>query len=176
MRGFTLVELLITITIVAILLALAVPSYSHITTSKRMASELDALLVDMQYARSEALRQGTTVEICQSSDGKTCTSGTNWDQGWIVTCPTTSTHCVSAAPVLKVHTAFTGTETFTASNTTSAIVYGPSGFPFPGGTAILFSMHANNDPTLTRCLELTIVGQLITQAGGTTFPDGTQCL
>jgi type IV fimbrial biogenesis protein FimT len=157
-RGFTLVELLITVTIVAIMLAFAVPSYSHIIASKRMVSELNALLVDMQYARSEAQRQGTTVQICQSSDQKNCTNSNSWEQGWIVEC--TGAKCASTA-VLKVHSAFTGPETFNASNNTSAVVYGPSGFPFPGGNAILYSMHANNDQSLTRCLQMSTVGQLI---------------
>ncbi|MFK9866802.1 Tfp pilus assembly protein FimT/FimU, partial [Escherichia coli] len=59
--GFTLTEVMIVTTIVAILFGIGLPSYKYVTTSNRVASEVNALLGDMQFARSEAVREGQTV-------------------------------------------------------------------------------------------------------------------
>ena len=53
--GMTLVELLVTVTLVAILLVVGLPSYQSITTTNRMAAEMNALVSDLQYARGEAV-------------------------------------------------------------------------------------------------------------------------
>ena len=83
-RGFTLTELIVVTAIVAILLGIAIPSYKYITTSYRMSAEVNGLLGDLQFARSEALKEGNGVTACVSTDGATCTGGANWYAGWIV--------------------------------------------------------------------------------------------
>ncbi len=62
--GLTLVELMVVITIVAVLLALGVPSYRYVTSSNRVSSEVNALLGDLMFARSEAIKEGATVTVC----------------------------------------------------------------------------------------------------------------
>jgi type IV fimbrial biogenesis protein FimT len=82
--GFTMIEMLMTIAIATILLSLAIPSFRYVTNSNRIASELNGLLGDLQLARAEAIKEGRTVTVCQSSDGATCTDSTSWQGGWIV--------------------------------------------------------------------------------------------
>ena len=79
-KGFTLTEMMVVTAIVAILFAIAIPSYKYLTTSYRMSAEINNLVGDLQYARGEALKEGTPVTVCVSSDGATCTGGNNW--GW----------------------------------------------------------------------------------------------
>src|ERR1700731_4176085 len=91
--GFTLLELMVVITIVAILMALGVPSYRYVTNSNRMSGEVNALLGDLQFARSEAIKEGATVTVCPTSNPSAtppiCNAGSSeWDKGWIVTSPT----------------------------------------------------------------------------------------
>ena len=62
--GLTLIELLIVITLMAILMGIGVPSYRYVTTSNRMSTEVNSLLGDLQYARSEAAREGQFVAVC----------------------------------------------------------------------------------------------------------------
>src|ERR1039457_2312011 len=85
--GFTLIELLTLITIVAILMALAVPSYQYVTNSNRISGEVNGLLGDMQYARSEAIKEGQTVTVCSSTNptaaAPTCAGNAAWQNGWI---------------------------------------------------------------------------------------------
>ena len=84
-KGFTLTELIVVSAIVAILLGIAIPSYKYISTSYRMSAEVNGLLGDLQFARSEALKEGNGVTACVSNDGATCTGGGgSWSAGWIV--------------------------------------------------------------------------------------------
>jgi len=83
-QGFTLIELLVVVAIAAILLTVGVPSYLTTISGYRVANETNALVGDLQYARSEAIKQGVTVSMCISTDGATCSASTNhWEAGHI---------------------------------------------------------------------------------------------
>lgn len=83
--GFTLLELMVAVAILAIGTAIAAPSYSAMLRSNRTKSVASELLAALSLARSEAARRGQPVSICKSSDGSNCAgSNTQWDSGWIV--------------------------------------------------------------------------------------------
>lgn len=79
--GFTLMELLLAIAVLAILTTLAVPPFTQFIQNNRLASEANEMVASFQFARSEALKRGVPVQVCSSNDGATC--GGNWNQGWI---------------------------------------------------------------------------------------------
>lgn len=85
-RGFTLIELMVTIAVLAILLAVAIPSYQTFVMNSRMASQTNDLITALSLARSEAVKRAANVTVCASSNSTTaiptCTGG--WAQGWIV--------------------------------------------------------------------------------------------
>lgn len=85
-RGFTLTELMICIAVLAVLMALAVPTFKNASLPSKLRSEANSLTGDARLARSEAIKRNTTVTLCVSADGKTCGTG-NWSQGWIVVAP-----------------------------------------------------------------------------------------
>jgi len=70
--------LLVVITIVAILMGLGVPSFKYVTVSNRMSAEVNGLLGDMQLARAEAIKEGSSVTVCSSTDGANCSGSTDW--------------------------------------------------------------------------------------------------
>jgi type IV fimbrial biogenesis protein FimT len=80
--GFTLVELMVTVAIVAILSAIALPSFSTSIRNSRLASTTNEFIAGVNLARSEAVKSNRIGQICASSDGATC--GTDWSAGWIV--------------------------------------------------------------------------------------------
>ncbi len=84
-EGFTFIELLVTISIAAILMTIAVPSFQTFFHNTRMATVSNELLASFSLARSEAIRRGQHVSVCRSSTGTSCAAaGNGWDAGWIV--------------------------------------------------------------------------------------------
>lgn len=82
-HGFTLVELMITLAVMAILLALATPSFEGLIASSRLASATNELNATLRQARSEAMRRGQRVTVCASANGNQCTNN-DWTSGWIM--------------------------------------------------------------------------------------------
>jgi type IV fimbrial biogenesis protein FimT len=85
--GFTLVEMLVTLLILAILVGVGVPTFLDATLGSRLGSAANNLVVSLHLARSEAIKRNTTVKVCPSTDGATCATSSSWQGGWIVIAP-----------------------------------------------------------------------------------------
>jgi len=83
-KGFTLIELMVTLAVAAILLTMGVPSFRATVENNRLTAAANELVGALNLARSEAIKRGVRVTVCKSSDGATCTTSGNWEQGWIV--------------------------------------------------------------------------------------------
>lgn len=84
-HGFTLVELMVTVTIMAILTMIALPSYRDTIRRNQVNSASNALLASLNYARAEAITRAQIVTLCPSATAAGCTSGgTAWENGWMV--------------------------------------------------------------------------------------------
>lgn len=81
-RGFTLIELIVTIAIAAILLTIAIPNFRTFSMNNRMATQANDLITALNLARSEAVKRSANVTVCASSNSTSCTG--TWAQGWIV--------------------------------------------------------------------------------------------
>ena len=170
--GFTLMELLVVVAIVAILLGIGVPSYRYITNSHRMSSEVNGLLGDLQFARAEAIKEGQPITACVSRDGATCDLGSiTWQEGWIVFQDANNNQTVDPGEaVLRVQRAFTGTDTFIADTGIGSVTFNREGFATGAGgllpaTVTLHDQTAN--AAWTRCLYINLVGLMATE---TTLP------
>lgn len=94
-RGFTLIELIVVMTISAILVAAAIPSFVWLNARTKAANASNSLLASFELARSEAIRRNMNVSVCRAEDptlaAPVCSSaavgaiaGDDWGTGWVV--------------------------------------------------------------------------------------------
>lgn len=84
--GFTLIELIITLAIAGILLAVAVPNFISFVQNSRLTSQANDLVTALNYARSEAIKRGVRVTVCSRASDTSCAAAgvTDWSNGWLV--------------------------------------------------------------------------------------------
>jgi type IV fimbrial biogenesis protein FimT len=79
-----MIELLITVVVMAILMAIAIPSFRNASLGSQLAAAANNLLASVQLARSEAIKRNTAMTLCASGDGASCAGSGGWEQGWII--------------------------------------------------------------------------------------------
>lgn len=151
-RGFSLVESLVTMTMLVMLIAMAIPSYLSFTIDTRMTAGANDFLTMLSFTRSEAVKRNTRVTLCKSSSGTACTTSGDWQQGWIVfvDAPTPDIGKVDGADtILRVQGALTGASTLVGTaNVANYISYVSNGQSqlgngaMQGGTLYLCSPDA----------------------------------
>lgn len=83
-HGFTLIELMVTLSVMAILLAVAVPNFQSFILNSRITTQTNNFIMALMLARSEAVKRGSTVTVCSSTDGTSCAGSSKWEGGWLV--------------------------------------------------------------------------------------------
>ena len=92
-RGFTLIEMLTTVAVVAVTTTVGVPALTGFVAGNRAAAQINTLIGALNYARSEAVSSARQVSLCPYTENPaasdpalryTCASVTTWQQGWIV--------------------------------------------------------------------------------------------
>lgn len=82
--GSTVLELMVTLAVAAILLTAAVPSFESFSNRQRMKAAVSALHHDLAAARSQAVYRNAVVTVCPGNPETGCTGANDWTEGWIV--------------------------------------------------------------------------------------------
>ncbi|MDP3037356.1 MAG: GspH/FimT family pseudopilin [Rhodocyclaceae bacterium] len=95
--GITLIEMMVVLSVLAVLLGIAAPSFDNVALSSRLTSYANDLVASANLARSEAFKRNAIVKLCISANGADCATG-GWQQGWIVLAGTTVIQAHPASP------------------------------------------------------------------------------
>ena len=88
--AFTLIELLMTIAIAAILVTVAAPSFQTLILNARLSAKKNEFINSLNLARTTALSQNSNIAVCPFSAAGSVTCGASWSTGWIIrTLPST---------------------------------------------------------------------------------------
>ena len=143
--GFTLVELMVTIAIVAILATIAVPSFSELTASQRVKAAASNLHISILRARSEAIKRNESIELVPV--------GGDWAKGWVIQNRT------DPIVVLERH-----------AQIGNAIISGPASIRYRSSgrladtSAAGFSISASGTSS-QRCVSVSLSGQPVSKKG-----------
>jgi type IV fimbrial biogenesis protein FimT len=141
--GFTLIELMVTISLAAILAVIAVPSFQQFTLNQRLKNAAYDVVSALTLARSEAITRNAVVSVVAS--------GGVWANGWCVT----TTDCTAA---IVRRDALNSGITVTAGTTT--VTFGNAGRLSSGSNAVVFAINPASvvSGVSTRCVTLSLSG------------------
>lgn len=168
-QGYTLVELMTAILILAVLVAIAVPSFRSFAANSRVSAAAGDLVLALNYARSEALRRATNVQVCASTDEASCSGSDDWSTGWIVYADLNGNASPDGGEVLQTWPALQAQVSLTAD--VGSATYDSLGMArLPGGasTATFLTAHPACKDQGARQSVLALSGSL--QTGPTACP------
>lgn len=151
--GFTLLELMVVIAIAAILLAIALPSFTTTLRSNRVATSTNELLATLSLARSEAVRSTRGAGVCTSSDGASC--GGDWNSGWLVWGDSNGNGALDVGETVVRYSQAKASLAMTGAATT--LVFDSRG-RLSGGPQTI-GMHPSDAATPASCITISGTGQ-----------------
>lgn len=146
-KGFTLIELMVVIAIMAILLALAVPNMSKFLAQWRQASAITAFSGSLRQARSEAIKSSRIVTMCPSSDQASCTNSTDFSNGWIIYLDANNNDSLTAGEKI-LHKEAKASGTTIGSNTPKKFSFLPNGLLKSAPGTITFTSSGVDNKTI----------------------------
>jgi type IV fimbrial biogenesis protein FimT len=131
--GFTLLELMFGIAVLAILVGLAAPSFSSFINNNRVTTAQNDLVAALYVARSESVRRSTVITVCASTNAASCATQNDWASGWIVFLDPGATGTVaSTANILQKWGPTIGSVTL--STASANVQYQPTGLAIAAAT------------------------------------------
>jgi len=139
-RGFTLVELMVTIVVLAILVTAAFPSFIDLIRNNRLTTQANDFVASLRFARAEAVKRGVNVNVAALAPAADGTD--EWGGGWqIVDAP--------SGEVLRRHVALDSDNTLNSAGNISTYQFRPDGGVASGDTLELCDSRRENGRGIT---------------------------
>jgi len=155
-RGFTVVELMLVISVAAILLVVALPSFSTMLQRNRITSAADHLYVSLAEARGEAVKRRTAVTVCPSADSATCRADGDWSEGWLIRVPATGV-TIKAVPSDSLAN---GVDIGCAAAVEDGVTFAATGATIDSGTSGSFWICHANSSVPSRQVNVSLSGRV----------------
>ena len=150
--GFTLIELMVSVAVMAVLLIVVAPSLAGFVRSSKVRSAQSELVASLMLARSEAVKRGVTVGMAAT----TPIAGNEFGAGWKVWVDDNGDHVVDPAEtVVREYPGFAGTVVLSTVGNVSWVFFSPTGF---ASNSVNFKVCANSDTTKGYSVVLQMVG------------------
>lgn len=163
--GFTLIELMVTLAVVAILALIAVPNFRPTIQNSRIVGLTNDLLSDINYARTEALKRAANVGICMSTSGTACDGG-SWQSGRIVFADVNNDGAFNPGDIVLRVRERLDNNTLTSANMPNPIIFGSRGLPMTGPlytsswtSSASFSLCDDRGASKGRSIGISVTGQ-----------------
>ncbi len=171
-KGFNLIELMITVAMLAALLAIGVPSFTRTVDNNRMVGPLNEFVSAITLARAEAISRRTDITMCKSNADQTnCVISDDWSNGWIIFIDDDEDNAVDGGEtVLQVHSGLHNNLTLTGSaNVANLIVVDSRGFArnFAGDFTLCDGRGAEEARGLTLSVTARVARTIDSDADGT---------
>ena len=117
-HGLTLVELMVTLAVAIILVAVGMPLFSGVAANNRATTQANSLVSAMKLARSEAVKRSMTAIVCAANSAQTaCDGGSppDWTNGWLVHADVNNNSSFDAADILRTWPALSATAVVTGN-------------------------------------------------------------
>lgn len=156
-KGFTLVELMVTMAVAIILMAVGVPLFQQMLANNRVTGQTNSLVTAMTLARTQAVGRGAPVAVCAKASRDpavlACGAVGDWVNGWLVFLDG------AAATPLRVFEPPSGTPALTASAASVRFLADGS---LDAGAAQSFRVAQGAEATFDNCMGLSLMGQVHT--------------
>jgi prepilin-type N-terminal cleavage/methylation domain-containing protein len=149
--GFTLIELMVTMSVAALLAAIAIPGFTSMAQGERRVAEVNDLVLALNYARSEAVKQDSTTGVNVIANG-------TWNGGWSVCCTSTGA-TVTAISSLDSRTTLTAS---IGGVSPVAVTFSGNGAQLAPLGAVLFTFCDSRGPSAATAVEVSPQGKIQT--------------
>ena len=168
-RGFTIIELMMALLVLAILVTVAVPSFGSFMSKNRLTSQANNFHAALLYARSEAVKRNRSVFICWSGNPTAASpcgnSGTGWSDGWVMYADEDQDGAFDASEVIRSHDGLSGGSALTEVASIASLSYTADGRISNTGASFKFC-SASNDDQFTREVKFSPLGNpRVTKSG-----------
>ena len=133
-QGVTLLELMIALTVLAIVTTMAVPSFTRLIENNRLVGRTNDLVTALALARSEAMKRSLNVSLCPSTDGESCSEDEDWSGRWLMFTDDTGAQGVydpGANGDVLIQKFDVGPEGFVQTANVSYVEFWPNGLALP---------------------------------------------
>lgn len=160
--GFTLIELMVTLSVAAILITIGIPSFANMLASNRVTAASNELVTTLNLAKSESIRSGQNSVLCKlNSAGNGCNNSGNWKDGWLLFNDADNDGSLSSGDqVIRIHSAPEASLNLTFANTANTITFRPNGTPNVKGH---FCLQNSYQSTNSRAVLLYGTGRIRTE-------------